>query len=119
MPRTWVDHSVAPHVSTGPRSADGLAWHLWTLAAGGRHYREYEANGNGGPFLIVLSELDLAIVFTVGDYNRYGVWRHLRDEARNRIITGNVHGTTVRAAADGAQARNAAKDVHAPIVHLL
>ncbi len=76
----WATASVAPHVATGERSADGLAWHLWTLRSGGRAYREYEANGNGGQFLIVLPQLDMSIVFTAGDYGRYGIWRRLRDD---------------------------------------
>ncbi len=80
VPRPWAERSVQPHVTTGPASADGLAWHLNTLRSGGRDYREYEANGNGGQFLIVLPDLDLSIVFTAGDYGRYGVWRHLRDD---------------------------------------
>ena len=75
----WVAASTAPLVPTGPGRADGYAWHLNTLHAGGRDYREYEANGNGGQFLIVLPELDVAIVFTAGEYGRYGVWRKLRD----------------------------------------
>lgn len=46
----------------------------------GRDYQEVEANGNGGQFLIVVPELDLTVVFTAGNYNRYRVWRALREE---------------------------------------
>ena len=56
-----------------------INWHVYQLRAGDRTYQEYEANG-GGQFLIVLPELDLAIVFTAGNYNTYGVWRKFREE---------------------------------------
>jgi CubicO group peptidase (beta-lactamase class C family) len=76
----WVAQSVSPQIKTGAESADGYNWHLNTLHAGGKSYKEYEANGNGGQFLIVLPELDIAVVFTAGNYNSYGVWRKFRDE---------------------------------------
>ncbi|HEX9109581.1 MAG TPA: hypothetical protein VF832_20205 [Longimicrobiales bacterium] len=83
----WVATSVAAHAPGPPERADGLAWHRTTLRSGGRSYREFEANGNGGQFLIVLPDLDVAVVFTAGDYGRYGVWRHLRDDVvANEII---------------------------------
>lgn len=73
---TWVMRSTTRQ-GGGP---DGFAWHLNTLTWNGRSYREFEANGNGGQFLIVLPELDLAVVFTAGNYGQYGVWRLFRDE---------------------------------------
>lgn len=76
----WVKESTAPQITATPQSSDGFDWHLYQLRAGDRTYREYEANGNGGQFLIVLPELDTAIVFTAGNYNMYGVWRKFRDE---------------------------------------
>ena len=76
----WVKESTSPQISAGPQSSDGFNWHLYQLRSGGRTFREYEANGNGGQFLIVLPELDLAVVFTAGNYNMYGVWRKFRDE---------------------------------------
>jgi CubicO group peptidase (beta-lactamase class C family) len=79
--RSWAQQSttreIGPPAATG---VDGFAWHLNQLTANGRSYREYEANGNGGQFLIVLPELDVAVVFTGGDYNAYRVWRHWRDD---------------------------------------
>jgi CubicO group peptidase (beta-lactamase class C family) len=78
--RAWVDESTRRQIEAGNGSADGLNWHLYTLASGGRAWREYEANGNGGQLLVVLPELDLVVVFTAGNYNSYGVWRKFRDE---------------------------------------
>ncbi|MDQ2889733.1 MAG: beta-lactamase family protein [Gemmatimonadota bacterium] len=81
----WVRESTSKQVSA-PTGADGFAWHLYTLTANGRSYREYEANGNGGQFLIVLPELDIAVVFTAGNYGQYGIWRKFRDELMPRYV---------------------------------
>jgi CubicO group peptidase (beta-lactamase class C family) len=77
--KEWADRSTAQQI-TFDGGADGYGWHLHTLHANGRDYREYEANGNGGQFLIVVPDLDLAVVFTAGNYGRYRIWRALRDE---------------------------------------
>jgi CubicO group peptidase (beta-lactamase class C family) len=53
---------------------DALAWHLGTLVTNGRTYRTYAAGGNGGQVLLVLPELDLAVVYTGGNYGQGGVW---------------------------------------------
>jgi CubicO group peptidase (beta-lactamase class C family) len=89
VPAQWVKLSLAPHVEVSPettglseedfsnfylRAQDGLAWHLVTLTSGGRTYRTYRAVGNGGQLLIVVPEVDLAVVFTGGNYNQGGVW---------------------------------------------
>jgi CubicO group peptidase (beta-lactamase class C family) len=77
---SWVRRSTTVQVQTGPHTGDGYAWHLNTFQSGDRQYREYEANGNGGQFLIVVPELDLAVVITAGNYGQYGIWRHFRDD---------------------------------------
>jgi CubicO group peptidase (beta-lactamase class C family) len=88
--KRWVEQSTSRQVEAPGVSADGYAWHLHTLEQGGRRWREYEANGNGGQFLVVLPELDLAVVFTAGNYNRYRIWRKFRDELVPQYIIGAV-----------------------------
>jgi CubicO group peptidase (beta-lactamase class C family) len=88
---SWVAQSVSPQIKTGAESADGYNWHLNTLHAGGKSYKEYEANGNGGQFLIVLPELDIAVVFTAANYNSYGVWKKFRDEMVPQFVIGAVN----------------------------
>jgi CubicO group peptidase (beta-lactamase class C family) len=98
---SWVADSTAPHAEISPATTgldanrfaesyatgtDGWSWHLNTLHAGERTYREYEANGNGGQLLIVVPELDLAVVFTAGNYMQGGVWSKFRDEIVPREI---------------------------------
>ena len=75
----WVRESTAGQMDS-PSGSDGYGWHRNTLRANGRDYAEFEANGNGGQFLIVVPDLDLAVVFTAGNYGQYGVWRKFRDE---------------------------------------
>jgi CubicO group peptidase (beta-lactamase class C family) len=73
----WVRTSIEDH---SPADAtDGWGWHRTVLGIGGRDYQEYEANGNGGQFLIVVPELELAVVFTAGNYLQYPIWRRFRD----------------------------------------
>lgn len=89
VPADWVADSTQPKVQVSPattglseedfsnfylRAADGLAWHLNTLRSGGHTYRTYGATGNGGQLLVVVPELDLAVVFTGGNYRQGGVW---------------------------------------------
>ncbi|MFN2421026.1 MAG: hypothetical protein ABR527_06560 [Gemmatimonadota bacterium] len=50
------------------------------MRSGERVHREYEANGNGGQFLIVVPEFDLVVVFTGGNYLQGGIWNRWRDE---------------------------------------
>ncbi len=87
----WVAQSTAHQIDASSNSSDGYAWHRYELPVGDRVYQEYEANGNGGQFLIVVPELDLVIVFTAGYYGMYGVWRRLRDEVVPQRILSAMH----------------------------
>jgi CubicO group peptidase (beta-lactamase class C family) len=82
----WVKTSTSHQIRTGSEGSDGYGWHRYTLRAADRDYQEYEASGNGGQFLIVVPELDLAVVITAGNYGQYGVWRTFREELVPRYI---------------------------------
>jgi CubicO group peptidase (beta-lactamase class C family) len=100
--RDWVKSSTTPRVpinetTTGltseqfgnvyaPGGTDALAWHTFDIKVGGRTYKEYEAAGNGGQLLIVVPELDLAVVMTGGNYGQGGIWGRWRD----RIVGGAI-----------------------------
>jgi len=75
----WVQQSTAKQIVTGPETWDGYGWHLNILHAPGHDYQDYEATGNGGHLLIVVPDLDFAIVFTAANYNRYPIWKNFRD----------------------------------------
>jgi CubicO group peptidase (beta-lactamase class C family) len=78
LSESWVRRSTE-NQSAGAGATDGYGWHRTTLKINGRDYQEYEANGNGGQFLIVVPELELAVVFTAGNYMQYPIWRRFRD----------------------------------------
>lgn len=98
---SWVTRSTAPRIeiseaTTGltaeefpnfyGKSADGLAWHVNQLKSGGRSFNTYEASGNGGQLLIVIPELDMAVVFTAANYAQGGIWGRWRDQ----IVGGEI-----------------------------
>ena len=97
----WGESSTAPRMEVSPATtglapeefgnfyalaSDGYLWHLGTITANGRAYRHYSATGNGGQVLIVLPELELAAVFTAGNYGQGGIWGRWAQE----ILGGEV-----------------------------
>ncbi len=86
----WVDVSVAPHPMNA-RGTDGYNWHLNSIKAGDRVYRQYEANGNGGQLLVVIPDLDLVVLFTAGNYGNYPVWRRFREDILPQYILSAIN----------------------------
>ena len=97
----WVKISTAPRVSINPATTgldpqkfpeyygegvDAWAWHLSELHSGDRTYRDYAATGNGGQLLIVVPDLELAVVFTAGNFGQGGIWGRFRSEIVPREI---------------------------------
>lgn len=93
--RAWVRDSTAAHVtideaSTGmdaatfaaiaTHGADGYAWHRYGVRVGDARVEAFEANGNGGQFLIVIPSYETVLVLTGGNYGQGGIWTRWRDE---------------------------------------
>ena len=64
----WVDLSTKRYSGYNPEHGYGFAWHLFEIEVDNHIYREYEAQGNGGQVINVVPELDLAVMFTTGNY---------------------------------------------------
>jgi CubicO group peptidase (beta-lactamase class C family) len=86
---SWIGESTRSRIAITPqttgyseedfgnyygRGEDALAWHLGSLQVGERRIRTFAASGNGGQLLVVAPELDLALVFTGGNYRQGGIW---------------------------------------------
>ena len=92
---SWVEQSTKSRVAVTPQTtglsaddfknvyitgADGYAWHLTVLHTPTRDYPAYGAGGNGGQLLVVVPAVDLAVVFTGGNYGQGLIWNNWRDE---------------------------------------
>jgi CubicO group peptidase (beta-lactamase class C family) len=85
--RSLQRHSTFPATSYTAGHGYGYAWHLFTVTSGGRAYKEYMAQGNGGQLIAVLPELDAVVEFTAGNYGNFPVWRHFfEDDIPNYVI---------------------------------
>ncbi len=99
---SWVKVSTSPKMEISPATTgmsaedfenayvpakDAYAWHLTELRSGERTYHGYLASGNGGQLLIVVPELELAVVFTAGNYGQFWIWgRFTSDIVPKEII---------------------------------
>jgi CubicO group peptidase (beta-lactamase class C family) len=98
---SWVKISTTAHAHISPATTgidsarfgdfygeadDGYAWHLTTLRSGAREFGGYAATGNGGQVLMVVPELELAVVFTAGNYGQGGIWTRFGSEIVPREI---------------------------------
>jgi CubicO group peptidase (beta-lactamase class C family) len=96
-----VERSTSPRIEISPATTgltqeafenfyapgvDGYAWHRYGVRVGDRIVEEYEANGNGGQFLIVVPEYDLVVVFTGANYMQGGIWTRWRDQFVGGVI---------------------------------
>jgi hypothetical protein len=71
--------------------ADALAWHMNSIHAGERTYNAYAATGNGGQLLIVIPEMEMAVVFTGGNYLQGGIWNRWADQFIGGQIIPAIH----------------------------
>ncbi len=76
----WVRDSTVLHARFSPESSlgqehgYGFGWHLHTLKSGGKAYKVFAAEGNGGQFILVVPALDMVIGITGGAYGEFSQW---------------------------------------------
>jgi CubicO group peptidase (beta-lactamase class C family) len=102
---SWVAESTAPRVDVNPATTglseeefannyglgrDAYTWHPGELRLGDRVYKEYGASGNGGQLLVVVPELQLAVVFTAANYRQGGIWGRFRDQIVPQEIIASI-----------------------------
>jgi CubicO group peptidase (beta-lactamase class C family) len=64
----WIDTATSKHTRIG-QTDYGYLWWQRNLVYQGRTVRMHYADGNGGQYIFVIPELDLAAVFTGENYN--------------------------------------------------
>ncbi len=76
----WVSESTSVHshfaakYSLGEEHSYGYGWHIHNLKSGAKSYRVFAAEGNGGQFIVVISDLDLVVGITGGSYGEFDQW---------------------------------------------
>lgn len=78
--RDWVAASTtthshfAPQFSLGQLHEYGYGWHIHYLKSGGKTYRVFAAEGNGGQLIVVVPELDMVVGINGGSYGEFNQW---------------------------------------------
>ena len=98
---SWIEESTQPKIDISPETtgmtpeefdnnyfggSQAYIWRVDTVVAGENEYTSYEASGNGGQLLIIVPDLDLAVVFMGGNYRVGGIWGRWRNE----IVGGHI-----------------------------
>lgn len=78
--KEWVTDSTSFHSrfardrSLGQEHDYGYGWHLHELRSGGKIYKTFAAEGNGGQFVISIPDLELVVGITGGAYGEFNKW---------------------------------------------
>lgn len=81
-----TQHTFFPASDYAPGHGYGYTWHLFEAKVGGKTYKEYMAQGNGGQLVMVVPALDLAAVITAGNYGNFPTWRKFFEDYLPRYI---------------------------------
>ena len=80
LSKEWVTDSTSSHSrfakdrSLGQEHNYGYGWHLHELRSGGKTYKTFAAEGNGGQFVIAIPALDLVVGINGGAYGEFDQW---------------------------------------------
>ena len=96
LSQRWTEAAIAPHShflanDYTPGHDYGYTWHLFQVEVGGKSYKEYMAQGNGGQLVVAVPDLDLAVVITAGNYGNFPTWRKFFEELLPRYILAAAH----------------------------
>ena len=83
----WIAQSIIPRTApAGEGDRFGYAWHITSVPVAGRSYTVVSAGGNGGQLMLVVPQLDLAMMLTAGNYGQYPVWGKFLNEFASAAI---------------------------------
>ena len=70
---SWVRTSTKPHAKIDETTNYGYLWWLKSFKIGDTSYPAYYMSGNGGNKVVVVPDLDMAVVITSTNYNTHGM----------------------------------------------
>ncbi|MEM6640075.1 MAG: serine hydrolase domain-containing protein [Pseudomonadota bacterium] len=97
----WISDSTAARIAITPQTTrlspevfgdnywggeQAYVWRRDVVKTADQDYASFEATGNGGQVLLVVPELELAVVFTGGNYRWGSIWGRWRNE----LVGGHV-----------------------------
>ena len=82
----WGRDAVAPHSGLTTPGDYGYSWHRTSYVVAGTTLRAFEAQGNGGQYLIVVPERQLVIEITAANYGDYRTWQTFHDSIAQPIV---------------------------------
>lgn len=83
----WIAQSMDPRTApVGEGDRFGYAWHVTSVPVVGRSYTVVSAGGNGGQLMLVVPQLDLAMMLAAGNYGQYSVWGTFLSEFASAVI---------------------------------
>ncbi|MBV9149068.1 MAG: serine hydrolase [Candidatus Eremiobacteraeota bacterium] len=83
----WLKQSAIPRTSPeGEGDQYGYGWHLFDYHAGSKTIHAISAGGNGGQLLVILPQLDMAVMMTAGNYGQFPVWRTYAQDLIPRYV---------------------------------
>ncbi|MBV8726763.1 MAG: serine hydrolase [Candidatus Eremiobacteraeota bacterium] len=72
----WLKQSATARTAPeGEGDRYGYGWHLFDYHVGSKTIHAVSAGGNGGQILVIMPQLDMAVMMTAGNYGQFPVWR--------------------------------------------
>ncbi|HSA93512.1 MAG TPA: serine hydrolase [Terriglobales bacterium] len=73
VPEAWVRASIQPHARIDEQTEYGYLWWLKSFKSGEKSFPAYFMTGNGGNKVVVIPDLQMAVVLTSTNYNTRGM----------------------------------------------
>jgi CubicO group peptidase (beta-lactamase class C family) len=86
----WVRASTEAHARIDDEMEYGYLWWLKSFQSGGKGYRAFYMNGNGGNKVLAFPELEMAVVLTSTNYNTRGMHEQTEKLLTNYILAAIV-----------------------------
>ncbi|MDP9016919.1 MAG: hypothetical protein M3N19_01185, partial [Candidatus Eremiobacteraeota bacterium] len=81
-----VHDAVSPHSALQRPGDYGYSWHLTAYRAADTTYNAFEAQGNGGQFVVAVPRLRLVVGIMAANYGNYGTWRTFHDLIEQYVV---------------------------------